>query len=196
MEFINYTYNTYTRRRDEIGTLFFVRKTCDCLMLMSMKSGEKGKSKVKARNAPSEHIEWPISLYYHLVELPVGFLPARYALSTTKSREKVDTELETERRRSTLWDVEYSSSTHMVCPQVQMAVVINVYSGNRNVTSIKRTIHRTTKKKNIVGSSDRRFYILYRFILFHIVLYLRLFYDIFYVLKLFESRRIIAKVLK
>lgn len=77
-----------------------------------------------------------------------------------------------------------------------MAVVINVYSGNRNVTSIKRTIHRTTKKKNIVGSSDRRFYILYRFILFHIVLYLLLFYDIFYVLKLFESRRIIAKVLK
>lgn len=69
----------------------------------------------------------------------------------------------------------------MVCPQVQMAVVINVYSGNRNVTSIKRTIHRTTKKKNIIGSSDRRFYILYlyRFILFHIVLYLRLFYNIF-----------------
>lgn len=79
-----------------------------------------------------------------------------------------------------------------------MAVVINVYSGNRNVTSIKRTIHRTTKKKNIIGSSDHRFYILYlyRFILFRIVLYLRLFYNIFYVLKSFESRRIIAKVPK
>lgn len=42
-----------------------------------------------------------------------------------------------------------------------MAVVINVYSGNRNVTSIKRTIHRTTKKKNIIRSSDHRFYIFY-----------------------------------
>ena len=58
-----------------------------------------------------------------------------------------------------------------------MAVVINVYSGNRNVTSIKRTIHRTIKKKNIIRSSDHRFYIfyLYHFVLFYTYDYFTIF---------------------